>query len=51
MTWFRLLTGLLFFSTLTACEQDQSGAEFSGVLQSDYERHKANREAYMYQGI
>ena len=51
MTCFRLIAGLLLVSCLVACEQVKSGAGNSEVLQSDYERHKANREAYMYQGL
>ncbi|WP_171052539.1 hypothetical protein [Ruegeria sediminis] len=50
MTWFRMIAGFLAFFPLMACEPGNTG-QGSGASQADYERHKANREAYMYQGF
>lgn len=36
--------------TLAACETGSGGAP-AGVDRAKYERHKANRESYMYQGL
>jgi len=35
---------------LAACDPSGSSAP-AGVDQAKYERHKANREAYLYQGL
>lgn len=47
MTAFRLLSGLIVPAVLSACLPADSG----GADTQKYERHKANRDAYLYQGI
>ncbi|MFV0512802.1 MAG: hypothetical protein ACK5MY_04065 [Jhaorihella sp.] len=50
MILVRLIAGCAALALLAACEPGLSGAR-SGAAQAEYERHKANREAYMYQGL
>jgi hypothetical protein len=45
MFCFRLISGLIALAVLAGCEP------VTPANQADYERHKANREAYLYQGI
>ncbi len=56
MTCSRLITVCLSLLILAGCEPVPSGVGSppAGVSQADqakYERHKSNRESYMYQGL
>ncbi|MCB1363110.1 MAG: hypothetical protein KDK02_03260 [Rhodobacteraceae bacterium] len=50
MTLVRLIAACTALAVLAGCEPRQGGAP-AGVDRAEYERHKANREAYMYQGL
>ena len=46
----RWALALMAAGFLAACDPSGSSAP-AGVDQAKYERHKANREAYLYQGL
>ncbi len=49
----RIVIGGIIILALAACDpgSGQSVLVPESVNQADYERHKANRESYMYQGF
>lgn len=47
MIAIKVISGALLLFLLTACEPG-TGASHS---QADYERHKSNRDSYMFQGL
>ncbi|MCA0873205.1 hypothetical protein LCL97_20435 [Seohaeicola saemankumensis] len=46
----RFTLGLMAAGLLAGCDPSGFSAP-AGVDQAKYERHKANREAYLYQGL
>lgn len=50
MTCFRVIAACVALAVLVGCEPGAGGAP-SGADKANYERHKANRDSYMYQGL
>lgn len=51
MIWARRIGYIVVLCVVAACDPTASGTGPGGSSQADYERHKANREAYLYQGL
>lgn len=47
----RVVAVIACLASLAACDPRATGTAPPGVSQEKYERHKANRESYMYQGL
>jgi len=49
----RLTVLAVSLALLAGCQPDlnSAGSAPPGASQADYERHKANRKAYLYQGL
>ncbi len=51
MACSRTIFALVVVCILAGCETGTGPIGSSDVSRSDYERHKANRQSYMYQGL
>jgi hypothetical protein len=53
MVYVRLMLAGLSFGLLSGCQPNVGGPGSAppGASQADYERHKANRESYLYEGL
>jgi len=50
MAPIHLIAATMLLAVLAACDPTAIGTAPAGASQEKYERHKANRESYLYQG-